>query len=190
MADIAIKKQCNIPLIKKYGIQLLQRYNLESVRKTFTFNFIINHEANPESANNDIIQFIKANFIHDITPEQIANIAIIHKSINQDGLGWHIDDCQIVKQQEPPIRNANQFIHLEGKKYLHFNTPTKTLPTFTILFYSSTYKEDFDGGLLRLADDTEIIPQKQHGILIDSREAHMVLPISRGTRNVSVVKIY
>ena len=126
----------------------------------------------------------------DLTPEQIANVVIVHKTIEKPGLKWHIDDCQLVNFKIAPTYNLEQYIYLEGTKYLYFNTPTKTLPKFTILFYSSTYKEDFDGGLLILADGTQIIPQKQHGILMDSREAHMVSPVSRGTRNVSVVKIY
>jgi hypothetical protein len=74
--------------------------------------------------------------------------------------------------------------------YLYFNTPTKKLPKFTILFYSSTHGVDFEGGTLKLADGTEIIPKRNNGFVVDSREAHMVTRITKGVRNVSVVKIY
>lgn len=202
MDKTQIKTNNNMPSIQKYGMVLLEKYNLAAARIEFTFDFNINqssyHSSKPFDADSSIRQFIANNLNLDInlninlnlTPEQIANVVIVHKTIEKPGLKWHIDDCQLVNFKIAPTYNLEQYIYLEGTKYLYFNTPTKTLPKFTILFYSSTYKEDFDGGLLILADGTQIIPQKQHGILMDSREAHMVSPVSRGTRNVSVVKIY
>ena len=72
---------------------------------------------------------------------------------------------------------------------MYFNTPTKKLPKFTILFYSSTYQVDFEGGILNLADGTQVVPVKNHGFVLDSREAHMVTRVTKGIRNVTVVKI-
>jgi hypothetical protein len=198
MDKTQIKTNNNMPSIQKYGMILLEKYNLAAARIEFTFDFNINHSSVPSDADSSIRQFIANNLNLDInlninlnlTPEQIANVVIVHKTIEKLGLKWHIDDCQLVNIKTVPTYNLEQYIYLEGTKYLYFNTPTKTLSKFTILFYSSTYKEDFDGGLLTLADGTQIIPQKQHGILMDSREAHMVSPVSRGTRNVTVVKIY
>ena len=180
--------QRNIPAIQKYGKLILERYNLSSARKEFTFDFIINHDAEPSTANDTIRAFLE-HTLH-FTQQQATNAVIVHKTIDKPGLKWHIDDCQLVNFKTAPSYNLEQYIHLEGSKYLYFNTPTKTLPKFTILFYSSTYKVDFDGGELILADGAQIKPEKQKGIMIDSREAHMVLPVSRGVRNVSVVKIY
>ena len=74
--------------------------------------------------------------------------------------------------------------------YLYFNTPTKKLPKFTVLFYSSTHQIDFEGGILNLADGTQVIPVKNHGFILDSRESHMVTRVTKGIRNVTVVKIY
>jgi hypothetical protein len=198
MEKTQIKTNNNMPSIQKYGMVLLEKYNLAATRIEFSFDFHINHSSDhsskPSDADSSIRQFIANNFNLDInlnlTPEQIENVVIVHKTIEKPGLKWHIDDCQLVNFKNAPTYNLEQYIYLEGTKYLYFNTPTKTLPKFTILFYSSTYKEDFDGGLLTLADGTQIVPQKQHGILMDSREAHMVTPVSRGTRNVTVVKIY
>ena len=70
---------------------------------------------------------------------------------------------------------------------LYFN---EKKPKYTILFYSSTYKIDFDGGVLHFADGIKIIPKRQTGIMFDSREAHMVNPVLHGNRHVCVVKVY
>jgi hypothetical protein len=182
------KEQHNKPLIQKYGEFILEKYNLASARKEFTFDFSINHNSDPSASNDNIIKFLEINL--NFTREQSTNAVIIHKTIDKPGLKWHIDDCQLINCKITPTYNLDQYIHLEGTKYLYFNTPTKKPPKFTVLFYSSTYKEDFDGGILYLADGMQIKPIKQHGIILDSREAHMVCPVQRGIRNVSVVKIY
>ena len=198
--SVVEKSQCrNKPAIQKYGELILERYNLASSRKEFTFDFnidfnidftIYNNIDEQITLTNSKIRTFLEKTLH-FTEEQSANAVIVHKTIDKPGLKWHIDDCQLVNfKQNAPSYNLEQYIHLEGSKYLYFNTPTKTLPKFTVLFYSSTYKEDFDGGILNLVDGTQIKPQKQKGFVMDSREAHMVSPVSRGVRNVSVVKIY
>ena len=195
--SVVEKDQRNKSAIQKYGELILERYNLTDARKEFTFDFNIHfnigitngYQCDPSSADINIRTFLEKNL--RFTAEQSANAVIVHKTIDKPGLKWHIDDCQLVNfKQNAPSYNLEQYIHLEGSKYLYFNTPTKTLPKFTVLFYSSTYKEDFDGGILNLVDGTQIKPQKQKGFVMDSREAHMVSPVSRGVRNVSVVKIY
>ena len=182
------KQQNNKPAIQKYGEMLLEKYNLASSRKEFTFDFEINHSSNPSDADTIIRNFLETN-LH-FTLEQATNSVIVHKAIDKAGLKWHIDDCQLVNFKTAPTYNLEQYISLDNGKYLYFNTPTKTLPKFTILFYSSTYLKDFEGGLLTLVDGTQIKAKKQNGIILDSREAHMVTPVIRGIRNVTVVKIY
>ena len=181
-------KTNNKPAIQKYGEMLLEKYNLVDTRQEFVYDFTIDHSNEPSNADKDIRQFLETYFL--FASEQVSRAVIVHKTIEKPGLKWHIDDCQLVNFKNAPTYNLEQYIHMKDTKYLYFNTPTKTLPKYTILFYSSTYREDFDGGLLTLADGTQIIPKKQNGILLDSREAHMVTPITRGIRNVSVVKIY
>jgi len=181
-------KTNNKPAIQKYGEMLLEKYNLVDTRQEFIYDFTIDHSNDPSTADGNIRRFLETYFL--FTLEQISRAVIVHKTIEKPGLKWHIDDCQLVNFKIAPTYNLEQYIHLKDTKYLYFNTPTKTLPKYTILFYSSTYREDFDGGLLTLADGTQIEPKKQNGILLDSREAHMVTPVTRGIRNVSVVKIY
>ncbi len=184
----------NVPVILTYGRKILKMFpNIVSSRKSFEFNFDIEHSGNPDNSNNNIREFVKN---LGFTQEESDNAVIIHKNIKPEGLSWHIDDCQLVKYKKgkEPIYNLEQYILLDntGDKliYLYFNTPTKKLPKFTILFYSSTYQVDFEGGILNLADGTQIISVKNHGFVLDSREAHMVTPVAKGIRNVTVVKIY
>lgn len=174
--------------ILNYGKVILDKFNLVSSRKEFIFDFEINHQLDPTLSNPAIIDFITKQL--QIPEEKIPNIRIIHKQLPETGLSWHIDDCQFIKRSKPPTYNQECYISLDDKKWLYFNTPTRTLPSFTILFYSSTYDEDFTGGKLILSDGREILPKKGYGIMIDARESHMVSPIHSGSRFVSVVKIY
>jgi len=185
----------NVPIILTYGRKILQMFpEIPSYRKHFQYDFYIPHSDNPDSSNDNIKTFLKKNL--GFAQEQVENCIIVHKNLKPEGLSWHIDDCQLVKfkKDKIPVYNLDQYILLEntGEKcvYLYFNTPTKKLPKFTILFYSSTHGVDFEGGILTLADKTEIIPKRNNGFVVDSREAHMVTRITKGIRNVSVVKIY
>jgi len=180
----------NVPAIYTWGKRIQEDLNLSAVRRNFTFSFPMN----PDTSRETIIDFIHTSLgITDFDP---AHIAIIHKSIPQTGLKWHIDDCVINNRKEPPTFNLEQYILLDANfaeskyRYLYFNTPTKRLPRMTLLFYSSTYGEDFMGGKLCLSDGVEILPQRGQGLLLDSREVHMVSPVKSGERCVSLVKIY
>ena len=184
----------NVPAILTYGRKILKMFpDIISSRKYFEFNFDINHSGNPNDSNFNIREFIKN---MGFSQEESDNAIIVHKSIKPDGLTWHIDDCQLVKYQKgkEPTYNLHQYILLDntGDKlvYLYFNTPTKKLPKFTILFYASTHQIDFEGGILTLADGTQVNPVKNHGFILDSREAHMVTRVTKGVRNATVVKIY
>jgi 2OG-Fe(II) oxygenase superfamily len=187
---MASKEPANIPTILKWGKKLQEDLNLSAVRRAFTFPF----DMNPETPRETIIDFIRK--LLGIEEFDADSVVIVHKTIPQPGLKWHIDDCVINNRKEPPSYNLEQYILLEANeaeskyRYLYFNTPTKRLPRYTLLFYSSTYGEDFTGGKLCLADGMEVLPQRGHGLLFDSREVHMVEPVKSGERRVSVVKIY
>jgi hypothetical protein len=171
----------NISYLYTIGKNLLTQYQLDKKRIEFEYDFEINND----ESDDKIREFITTKF--NISNEQIKNMIIIHKTINENGLKWHIDDCQIIKRASPPTTNIDKFIKIDENKYLYFNTPK--LPIFTILFYSSTYNEDFTGGILNFVDK-EIFPKKGNGILFDSREVHMVTPVKSGIRKVTLVKIY
>lgn len=183
----------NIPAILTWGKKIQEDLNLSAIRREFTFPF----DMNPDTPRETIIDFIRSQSHHlGIGDFDAEHVAIIHKTISQPGLKWHIDDCIVNNRKEPPTYNQELYILLEANpaeskyRYLYFNTPTKRLPRYTLLFYSSTYIEDFTGGKLCLSDGFEIFPIKGHGFLLDSREVHMVTPIHTGERRVSVVKIY
>lgn len=185
----------NIPAILTWGKKIQEDLNLSAIRREFTFPF----DMTPDTPRETIIDFIRAmTQAHHlgISDFDADHVVIVHKIIPQSGLKWHIDDCIINNRKEPPTYNQEGYILLEENpteskyRYLYFNTPTKRLPRYTLLFYSSTYGEDFTGGKLCLSDGMEILPQKGHGFLLDSREVHMVTPVKSGERRVSVVKIY
>lgn len=191
---MSVGMERNIPAILSYGRKILEMFpEIITTRKYFEYNFNIDHTNNPEDSNDNIRKFIES---MGFSKEQSDTALIIHKSIKPEGLSWHIDDCQLVKFQKSkePKYNLDQYILLDstGDKlvYLYFNTPTKKLPKFTILFYSSTYDVDFKGGILTLADGMQVKSIKNHGFILDSREAHMVTRVTQGLRNVTVVKIY
>ena len=179
----------NEPAVLKYGRKMLEDYNLASARKEFNSDIIID-QSNPTASNTAIMEYIQTLVSSELLDDPETHVVIVHKSIEKPGLSWHIDDCQITKRKTPPEYNTECYILLEDNKYLYFNTPNKKLPKYTMLFYSSTYSEDFTGGLLVLADNTTIKPRAGWGIMLDSREAHMVTPVLSGDRVVTVVKIY
>jgi hypothetical protein len=173
----------NLPLLYKIGMDLNEKYHFNQHRQNFTFDFDINGHDSNETIRN----YLCANL--NIPPEKASDAIIIHKTINEDGLKWHIDDCQIVTRKESPIYDADKFIPIGVGKYLFFKTPSSKLPYKTIIFYSSTYGVDFEGGILRMVDK-EIYPKKGNGIMFDSREVHMVTPVKSGIRKITLVKIY
>ena len=180
----------NVPAILTWGKKLQEDLHLSSIRRSFTFPFDMTSETPRET----IIDFITREL--GITDFDAEHIVIVHKTLPQTGLKWHIDDCVINNRKAMPTYNLEQYILLEANeaaskyRFLYFNTPTNRLPRYTLLFYSSTYGEDFTGGKLCLSDGMEVLPQRGHGFLIDSREVHMVTPVKTGERNVTVVKLY
>jgi len=98
----------NVPAIYTWGKRIQEELNLSAVRRNFTFSFPMN----PDTSREIIIDFIHTSLgITDFDP---AHIAIIHKSIPQTGLKWHIDDCVINNRKEPPSYNQEQYILLES----------------------------------------------------------------------------
>jgi hypothetical protein len=178
----------NEPGILKQGRMLCFDLHLEKARREFTHPFATQPNSDDNTAFLEFVITLLAKF--EITEYNVDNIRIIHKNIPEMGLKWHIDDCVITKHKTPPTYNLDQYIHLDGIKYLYFNTPTNRLPRFTLLFYYSTYDIDFTGGELCLSDGFCLKPCAGMGFIMDSREVHMVNPIKSGVRTVSIVKIY
>jgi hypothetical protein len=176
----------NKPNLEIIGKELLENYDLQKYRYYFTFDFEIDFDK-PDETNNLIKKFIKSKLKMNFDDNFIE---IIHKQILEDGLNWHIDDCVIVTKKSEPIYNKERYIKISDNKYLYFHNRFNRLPISSIIFYSSTYAEDFTGGILKLCDGIEIIPIKGNGIILDSREVHMVTPVKYGNRYVTLVKIY
>jgi len=171
----------NKPQLYNIGKQLLEQFQLKNNRFFFEFN-----DKNIES-DESIKDFIVNNLN---IPFQNDSIDIIYKQIPENGITYHIDDCILITKKYEPTYNKGRFIKISENKYLYFNNRFNKLPQKTIIFYLSTYGDDFTGGILRLCDDFEIKPKKYTGIVLDSREVHMVTQIKNGIRNIILVKIY
>ena len=181
-------KMTNEPLLLQFGKRMLEVDESVVVdRRQFEFDFEINFD---HSTDDRILKFIKENLELDTD-----NVTIIHKTLPEKGLGWHIDDCQVVTMKTPPVYRTEYYSRIPGttNKYLYLNpsnTLTGYLARYTVLLYSSSWGKDFKGGELHLADGTRIRPEKGHGVLLRTKEVHMVTPIRDGVRKVTVVKIY
>ena len=187
----------NKPLIQRYGEYILaDDPDIILARKTFNYDI----DLSGDDANDMIIEFINRELLsYAGNPITSDHVKIIHKDIPDKGLNWHIDDCQVVSMKEPPTyklecykRLSNIIPDCNDNKYLYFNpdTPTDRPAKYTVLFYSSSWGIDFQGGELFLADGVKIRPMKGTGIMMDTREAHMVSPVRNGIRKVCLVKIY
>lgn len=173
-------------ILEIIGKNLLNDFHLENYRKTFKYDFEIDFNE-PEKTNENIKKFIKNKLNINFDSNYID---IIHKQIPETGLKYHIDDCVVVNTKSEPSYNKHRYIKISDNKYLYFTNRFNKLPTKTIIFYSSTFGIDFEGGILKFCDNTDIKPIKGDGIVFDSREVHMVTPIKSGIRKVSVVKLY
>jgi hypothetical protein len=168
-------------LLFNIGKQLIEQFQLKHNRIFFEFT------DNDITSNESIKEFIK-NKLNISFEEDL--IDIIRKQIPENGINYHIDDCVLITKKTQPTYNKERYIQISENKYLYFNNRFNKIPQKTIIFYMSTYGEDFTGGILRLCDHIEIKPKKYTGIVIDSREVHMVTQIKSGTRNIILVKIY
>lgn len=206
--------ESNEPITKLYGLKVLEdNPNIAKLRRPFEFDFPVNettpsqHPVNETTPSQQIIDFIN-NTLKITTTEgdpviaTMENTRAISKELPKKGLPFHIDDCQLVKKSTLLLEpDPTEFTLIKapkvGKSRKHIylfrnatNSPTGNPARITVLFYSSTWGKDFTGGELVLADGTIIKPEKGHGYIIDSREAHMVNPVKSGIRNVTLVKIY
>lgn len=167
-----------------------EKYDLLGKRKQFVFDInkinIIQNIENPILLRENIIEFITG-----LIGEQVQNIEIVTRTFtNNEFMKFHVDDCQIVTRTFKPLYNTDRFVQIYDNTYLYINSKTGTIPRFTTIFYLSTMDEQFTGGIFEFADNTQVVPKAGTGILFDSREAHRVLPVKKGTRESIVVKIY
>ena len=195
----------NYPRLQLLGQELITKFGLARTRREFRFeSSIISTFGDLE-----ISAFVNAKIQELGIPAKIQELGItgnpqdsamemeiIRREFAADGektgLGWHIDDCQLVSKKTPPTYSLERFIHLFDDWWLYISGARLRIPRWTMILYLSTEgsTKDFIGGRLRLADGTEYRPVAGLGILIDSREVHMVTPVNSGKRKSIVIKIY
>lgn len=186
----------NYPRLQLLGQELITKFGLAESRREFRFESgIITGFDDPE-----ISKFVNAKLqelgIRGCQDSEPAEMDIIRREFEplsgKTGLGWHIDDCQLVTKKTPPAYSPERFIHLFDDRWLYISGSMSRIPRWTMILYLSTEGScgDFIGGLLRLADGTEYRPEAGLGLLIDSREVHMVTPVRHGKRKSIIIKIY
>ena len=179
----------NEPLLLRFGKKhLVDPPDVKGLLREFVYDFI----CDDDFLINDFVQntlgiVSKQSEKHS---EKHSEIVIVRKTISTSGLKWHLDDCQLVTMRTPPIYNQEHHVKLEFETDKYLYTSSGKTPRYTVLFYSSTWGVDFEGGELLLADGTRIRPVKNHGLVLHGSEVHMVTPVKSGTRNVTLAKVY
>lgn len=85
----------------------------------------------------------------------------------------------------------NRFKYHENKELCWVKMPKNSkIPDYTVLWYLSTYDEDFGGGILEFWDGQKILPKKNMAILFQSNDIHKVHRISWGNRSFIIIKFY
>ena len=188
----------NEPKLLIAGRELLTKLDLASSRREFWFDAGIIRDLGDIEINQFSLGKLQE---WGLVPEsrQIQDFAveIVHRvfgdaesGINKIGLGWHIDDCQLVSKKIRPRYNPERFIHLYDDWWLYISGARSKIPRWTMILYLSTEGRDFEGGRFRLADGREWRAIAGLGLLIDSREVHMVTPVKSGIRESIIIKIY
>ena len=99
---------------------------------------------------------------------------------------WHMDDGQVIKHNKNTLPRPSQLI-VNEKKAIHFQ---ETPPKYSLIYYLSSYGEDFEGGLFEFCDGRIIKPEKNKYIFFDSRYIHRVHPVKSGIRKNILIKFY
>ena len=131
---------------------------------------------------------------HEQVLNEIATLLSIHLDAyhyewvdrtTTDGFSmkWHCDDTAVIKTK---YQNETGGMMINPRYKLYHK---QTLPTYTAILYATDYGIDFTGGEFEFVDQ-QILPQRQHVLIFDSREVHRVLPVKSGIRNSVVRKFY
>jgi hypothetical protein len=171
--------------LKKYGKTLLNDNAIFKRRQKFIWDIDL-------TSQKEIENFIKELLFLDVSTKIMLDIRQkeLGPGLLFKELKWHMDDHQLVKLKKTPTYNINLYKHISGKNYLYCCNSLARAPDYTLIFYQSTQGNDFEGGELLLADDTKIIPCNHEGIIIDSQEIHCVLPVKKGIRYSTIVKVF
>ena len=159
-----------------YGNSIIMKYNLKEKRQIINTNVIL------EDVSNNIYNLIKP-YIIDIDMYNIT----VHRKINIVGhyMKPHVDDCVKV-QNKNILYDHSKYDVIYNNTYLYH---TKN-PIYSVLYYCSDFGVDFTGGKLVFADGMEVLPKKGMIVIFDSREVHLVTPITSGTRESWLIKLY
>ena len=150
-----------------------------------TFNG--NDQILSQLSNNDsqfLFDYIKQNYQIDFTNfSHTINHRITSKGYYQN---WHLDGKRVFETRRGvvcPTDTTNQ-----SKYVLHdIYNPT---PTYSILYYGSTYDKDFKGGMIEFINGVKIKPIKNQCIIFDSNLGHQVTLQTDGQRSCYLIMVF
>ncbi len=172
-------------ILKKYGETIINNHTIFKRRQKFIWDIDLTSQKDIEDFIKELLYLEPSTKIMlDIRQKQFGH------GLKLNELKWHMDDHQLVKLKEKPIYNTHLYTHISGKHYLYCSNELHKAPSYTIIFYQSTQGQDFEGGELVLADGTKIIPVDHEGLVIDSKEIHCILPVKKGIRTSTIVKVF
>ena len=169
-------------------MSLIRHYGQELVNKdpTILSSLKIGFYENKDSQNYVSAQINLQELQLPIILENYS-IKIVEKEHRQGFfMKWHMDDGQVIKHNKNTLHRLSQLI-INEKKSIHFQ---EIPPKYSLIYYLSSYEEDFEGGLFEFCDGRIIQPEKHKYIFFDSRYIHCVHPVKSGIRKNILIKFY
>ena len=120
------------------------------------------------------------------------NHRITHSGYNQN---WHIDGRRVFELRPGVVCPTNQSIlnsdtGINNKSKYQIHNIYNPVPIYSILYYSSTWGKDFNGGSIEFINGMVIKPMKNQCIIFDSNLGHHVNLQTSGERKCSLVMLF
>lgn len=164
-------------------IQKCKELNNNLFFKIFNFNDTILEELNDNNPTNLLEELSKSLDI-DFTK---YSYKLTHRN-TENGYyqNWHIDGKRVFEIRNGIICPTNK--ETNSKYVLHdIYQPT---PSYSILYYGSTYDIDFKGGQIEFINGNIIKPIKNQCIIFDSKLGHKVSLQTKGNRICFLIMLF
>lgn len=167
----------------EWMIKKCQELNNNLFFNTFTGNDQILSQIennNCEVLFNKILDCFEINLIK-------YNFKVSHRITNKGYYqNWHLDGKRVFENRKGIICPTNP---TNNEKYVLHNIFDPT-PIYSILYYGSTYDQDFKGGLIEFINGIKIKPYKNLCIIFDSNLGHQVTLQTDGQRSCYLIMVY
>jgi hypothetical protein len=138
-----------------------------------------------ENSNPELL-FDEINKLYQINTSQYNYKVTIRTTGANYYQNWHLDGKRVFETRKGvicPSDSNNQ------SKYVLHNIFSPT-PTYSILYYGSSYNIDFKGGIIEFINGQKIKPMKNNGIIFDSNLGHQVTQQTDGERKCFLIMLF